>query len=72
MTNFSDPEILKHLEDTLHIVGKGLCQARDKVSGVDSSLYNLIDQAACLAAGAEREVSDRLDSLYHRGELSQR
>lgn len=72
MSNFHDPDILRHLEDTLGTVRQGLCQARDKVSGIDSNLYNLIDQAACLAAGAEREVGDRLDSLYHRGELSQR
>jgi hypothetical protein len=72
MTNFSDPEILKHLEDTLRTVGEGLCQARDKVSAIDPNLYNLIDQAACLTAGAEREVSDRLDSMYHRGEVTER
>jgi hypothetical protein len=72
MTNFSDPDILKHLEDTLGTVRQGLCQARDKVSGVDSNLYSLIDQAACLAAGAEREVGDRLDGMYHRGEVAER
>jgi hypothetical protein len=72
MSNFSDPDILRHLEDTLGTVRRGLCGARDKVSGVDSNLYNLIDQAACLAAGAEKEIGDRLDTMYHRGEVTER
>jgi hypothetical protein len=72
MSNFHDPDILRHLEDTLGTVRQGLCQARDKVSAIDPNLYSLIDQAACLTAGAEREVSDRLDGMYHRGEVSER
>lgn len=72
MSNFSDPYILKHLEDTLGTVRRGLTQARDKVSSIDPNLYSLIDQAACLTAGAEREVSDRLDTMYHRGEVTER
>lgn len=72
MSNFDDPVVLKHLEDTLGTVRQGLCQAREKVSGVDSNLYSLIDQAACLAAGAEREIGDRLDTMYHQGEVTER
>lgn len=72
MSNFGDPEILKHLEDTLGTVRRGLTQARDKISGIDPNLYSLIDQAACLAAGAEREIGDRLDTMYHQGEVTER
>jgi hypothetical protein len=72
MSNFSDPEILKHLEDTLHTVGKGLCQAREKVASLDSKTYDLIDQALCLTAAAEGVISDRLDGMYHRGEVTER
>jgi hypothetical protein len=72
MSNFHDPDILRHLEDTLGTVRRGLCQARDKVSGLDPSLYSLIDQAACLTAGAEKEIGDRLDTMYHAGEVGER
>ncbi len=81
MSNFHDPDILRHLKDTLSTVRKGLCQAREKVASLDSKTYDLIDQALCLTAGAEREVSDlrfaaaqrsRLDTMYHRGEVTER
>jgi len=72
MSNFHDPDILRHLEDTLSTVRQRLCEVRDKLSGVDSNLYSLIDQAACLAAGAEKEIGDRLDGMYHRGEVTER
>lgn len=72
MPNFNDPDILKHLEDTLGTVRRGLTQARDKVSEIDPNLYSLIDQAACLAAGAEGVISDRLDTMYHAGEVTER
>ena len=72
MSNFGDPEILKHLEDTLHTVGKGLYQAREKVAGLDPKTYELIDKAMNLSAAASGVISDRLDSMYHRGEVTER
>jgi hypothetical protein len=66
MSNLDDPDILRHIQDTLGIVRHGLCQAREKVADLDSKTYELIDKAMNLSAAAEGAISDHLDTMSHQ------